>query len=310
MLPETAPFPADQIAALNQHHLADERRAADLAERVPRRLSGGDRTAACRRGTAGATGTADHPVRHRVRQRRGAGRCRAQGCRQARLRRAGARHGGCHPGADRRRAEPAGDRQHVGRGRSAATRDRFLRRADGRRCAAPRRLALCGAGAGRSRLREVLRDRPAVRRTLRRAGCDARGGADRVRSGLRGAGGNLDRRNAWHVAGRVGRAGGRRGHPCRFRASRCRCSRAGAARGRSRRRSPSVSASPAAGPRPTPGMSSCRWPGRASSTSRAIRLGSCRATIRRWWTRCWRRRAWRATRRCARSCWSGSTSPR
>ena len=28
----------------------------------------------------------------------------------------------------------------------------------------------------------------------------------------------LDRRNAWHAAGRVGRAGGRRGHPCRFRA--------------------------------------------------------------------------------------------
>ena len=161
MLPETAPFPAEQIVALNSIISAHQRRAADLAERLPRRLSGGERAAAGRGRAAGAPGAADHPVRHRIRQRRGAGRCGAQGGRQAGLRRAGARHGGCHAGAGGRRAEPAGDRQHLGRGRSAAARDRFLRRADGRRCAALRRRALCRAGAGRPRLREVLRDRPA-----------------------------------------------------------------------------------------------------------------------------------------------------
>ena len=64
----------------------------------------------------------------------------------------------------------------------------------------------------------------------------------------------------------------------------------GAARGHSRRRSPSASGSPAADRRPTPGMWSCRSRVRASSTSRAIRLGSCRRTIRRWWMRCWPQR--------------------
>ena len=187
MLPETAPFPAEQIVALNSIISRHQCRAADLAERLPRRLSGGERAAAGRGRSAGASGAAHHPVRDRIRQRRGAGRCGAQGGRQAGLRRTGAGHGGCHAGAGGRRAEPAGDRQHLGRGRSAAARHRLLRRADGRRCAALRRRALCGAGAGRPRLREVLRDRPAVRRTLRRAWCHAGRRAGRVRPGLRNA---------------------------------------------------------------------------------------------------------------------------
>ena len=56
-----------------------------------------------------------------------------------------------------------------------------------------------------------------VRRTLRRAGCHAGGRADRVRPGLRGAGRRLDRRDAGHAAGGAWRAGGGRGHPRRFR---------------------------------------------------------------------------------------------
>ena len=50
----------------------------------------------------------------------------------------------------------------------------------------------------------------------------------------------------------------------------------GPAPGRSRRRSPSASGCRAAGPRRTRGMSSCRSKAPASSTSRAIRSGSCR----------------------------------
>ena len=217
MLPETAPFPAEQIVALNSIIARTKAEQRTWLERLPRRLSGGERTTAGRRRPAGASGAAHHPVRDRIRQRRDAGRCGAQGGRQAGLRRTGARHGGCHAGAGGRRAEPAGDRQHLGRGRSAAARDRFLRRADGRRCAALRRRALCGAGAGRPRLREVLRDRPRVRRPLRRAGCDAGGRADRVRPGLRNTGRRLDRHDAGHAAGGAWRAGGGRGDPRRFR---------------------------------------------------------------------------------------------
>ena len=117
------PGRSDQRA--EQHHVGDQRGAADLAERLSRRLPGGDRAAAggCR--AARAPRAAHDPVRHRIRQRRGAGRCRPQGGRQAGLCRAGARHGGCHARPGGRRAEPAGDRQHLGRGRSAATRGRL-----------------------------------------------------------------------------------------------------------------------------------------------------------------------------------------
>ena len=61
----------------------------------------------------------------------------------------------------------------------------------------------------------------------------------------------------------------------------------GTAHGRSRRRSPSASGSPAADRRPTPGMWSCRSRVRGSLMSRVICWGSCRRTIPRWWTRCW-----------------------
>ena len=214
MLPETAPFPADQITALNRDHVRHQRGTADLAERLPCRVSGRQRPGSGRRRAAGTTGTAHHPVRHRIRQRRGARRRGAQGRGKARLRRARARHGGHHARAACRRAEPAGDRQHLGRGRSAAAGDRFPRRPDGRRRAAPRWRALCGAGAGRSRLCQVLRDRPAVRRTLLRAWRQTGGRADRLRPRLRDAGQCVDRRHARAFENRTRRdRRGLRGHP-------------------------------------------------------------------------------------------------
>ncbi len=56
--------------------------------------------------------------------------------------------------------KPADRRLHLGRGRPAATRRRLFRNADGRRCAALRKDPLRRAGAGRPGLRAVLRDRP------------------------------------------------------------------------------------------------------------------------------------------------------
>ena len=101
-----------------------------------------------------------------------------------------------------------------------------------------------------------------------------------MRPRLRDAGGNLDRRNAWHAAGRVGRAGGWRGHPRRLRAPRCRDCRLephAAVRGGGDRTRPPV------GQPVHIGHLACRVVarrGRASSMSRATRSGSCRSMIR------------------------------
>ena len=142
-------------------------------------------------------------------------------------------------------------------------------------------------------------------------GGDAGRRPDRVRPRLRGAGQRLDRRHAGQLQAELGEpeAGAAVIH-VDFARARGGAPRPTAARGRSRRRSPSASGSPAAGPRPTPGIWSCRSTGPASPTSRAIRWASCRRTIRRWSMRCWRRRAWPAMRHCVRRCRSSSTSPR
>ena len=88
--------------------------------------------------------------------------------------------------------------------------------------------------------------------------------------------GSVDRRRAGQAAGGAGRAGGRRGHSRGLRSPAARRPPAIAGRGHSRRRSPSASGSAAAVPPPTHGMSSCRWRVPASLMSRAIRSGSCR----------------------------------
>ena len=169
--------------------------------------------------------------------------------------------------------------------------------ADG--CPAPHRPALRGAGAGRPRLCEFLRDRPADRRSAGGAGRHAHRSAHRLRPGFSEAGGWLDRRDA--ARDRAGSGTGRSGDPCRFRAP-------GRARriapARSMPRSPRRSTSTAAAPTSRRTMSNCRWPARASPMSRAIRLASCRATIRRWWRRCC---AGRAGRRRGAACGADRT---
>ena len=79
MLPETAPFPADQIVALNRIMSGTTAEQRTWLSGFLAGLSGGDRAAAGRGRAAGTPCTADHPVRDRVRQRRGAGGCGAQG---------------------------------------------------------------------------------------------------------------------------------------------------------------------------------------------------------------------------------------
>ena len=165
--------------------------------------------------------------------------------------------------------------------------------ADGR--AAPRRPAFRRAGAGRPRLCEVLRDRQADRRAAGGAGRHAHRPADRLRPGFPEAGRGLDRHHA--ARDRPGGGARRRGDPCRFRP-------AGGRRrivpARSTPRSQRRSTSTACAPTSRRIMSSCRWPVPASPTSRAIRSGSCRATIRAWSRTCCAWPARTATRRCMR----------
>ena len=166
--------------------------------------------------------------------------------------------------------KPAGDRQHLGRGRSAATRRSLHVRADGDERAAPCRVALRRAGAGRPRLCEVLRDRQADRRAARGVGRHAHCPARRLRPGFPEARRRLDRRHA--ARDRAGAGTGRRGDPCRFRPPR---RRRRIVRARSTPRSPRRSTSTAAAPTSRRTMSSCRWPAPASPMSRAIRSVLC-----------------------------------
>ena len=201
ILPESAPFPAEHIRALNAVMARDQRRAAPLARGLSRGLPRRDRQA---RGAAGGGAgrwprqdPAHDPVRDRIRQRRGGrGRCE-EGGGQAGLRRAGCVDmAETDPGRDRQGRAPAGDRQHLGRGRSARARGRVLPGADGRGRAALRGRAVRGAGARRFQLRQLLRDRPADRRAPGSARRQADRAAGRLRPRLRGAGGGVDQGRA------------------------------------------------------------------------------------------------------------------
>ena len=78
----------------------------------------------------------------------------------------------------------------------------------------------------------------------------------------------------------------------------------------SRPRSPNASVCPAAARPRTPGTWKCRWRAPASSTNRVIRSALCRRTIRRWSTRCCMPPDSLATRSCGRNCSTSTTSPR
>ena len=194
ILPESAPFPVEHIRALNavmaetnveqRHWLAGFLAGYHAATALP---------AAAPQADAARQDPAHDPVRDRIRQRRG-GRGRGEeGRRQAGLCRAAGRHGRDHPGRDRYGAPPAGDRQHLGRGRSAGAGDRVLSGAAGRRCAELRGHPVQRAGARRFELRQLLRGRPAARCAPGRARRRADRAADRLRPRLRDAGGATGR---------------------------------------------------------------------------------------------------------------------
>ena len=135
--------------------------------------------------------------------------------------------------------------------------------------------ALRRAGAGRSGLCEVLRDRPAVSTS----GCAALGAhahraADRMRPGLRDAGRRLDRRHAGALQRRAGEPEPGRGHPCRFRPRprprTARCSRTRPFEAEITERD-QPQQQPVRHPRP--GMWSCRWPVPASTYEPGDSLG-------------------------------------
>ena len=112
---------------------------------------------------------------------------------QARLQADTGRHGRSRSDGAQRGEAPGGHRRHLGRGRTARPSGASLRRADGRRRAAPRRRRIRRPGARRHRLRGVLRRRQKNRRTARRARRETRGRAGRLRSRLRRTGRQLDR---------------------------------------------------------------------------------------------------------------------
>ena len=215
---------------------------------------------------------------------------RAQSCRQTGVCRTGARHGGCHAGADGRDAQNLlviastwgeGDPPQRAIDFFAALMADDAPRFDGMRYAV---LALGDrAYAKFCETGRLFDERFAA------LGREADGRADRMRSGLRGAGRRVDRWRRWAC---------------------CRPSSASRRPARSfmwisrarRRRLPSWTRTRPfeaeitehirlSGSRST----SDTWhvelslEGAGSNTSRAIRSGSCRATIRRWWMRCWTR---------------------
>ena len=196
---------------------------------------------------------------------------------QAGLRREAARHGRGQPGRGRGPAQPPGDREHLGRGRSAGARRRVLQGADGRRRAALRWRALRRARARRFELRQFLRGRAPHRCAPRGAGRRADRAAGRVRSRLRSAGRGLVGRRA-RGAGQARRAGsgaGRRPaatiiHVDFAAPRRLRCTPRPI---RSPPRSPRASTSTAAARPSRRSISSCRSRARASTFEPGDSLG-------------------------------------
>ncbi len=152
VLPESAPFPAEHIRALNsvmaqssveqRHWLSGFLAGYHAATAVP--------VAACFT-RCPPQDPLDHSVRNRIGQCRRGRRGRQESCGQAGLRGEAARHGRCHSGGCLGGGEPSGDRQHLGRRRSAGACGRVLPGADGRGRAALRGRALRRAGARRFR---------------------------------------------------------------------------------------------------------------------------------------------------------------
>ena len=287
-----------------------------MAERLSRRLSRRDRRrAACGarpRSRAARAPPAHDPVRDRIGQRRGYRRRSQEGRGQAGVRGKAPRHGRGEPGGDRRRGQCAGGRQHLGRRRSARARRRVLRRAHGRGRAAPGGRALCGPGARRFQLCQLLRGRPPHRRPSRDAGRGTDRAAGRLRSRLRGAGHGLVRERA-RGAGQARRAGSccgspwRRHHPRRLRgAPHIALFESQSVPGRDHRehqfeRQPLDQADD---------PSEVSLEGSGSPSRPAIRSASSRRTTRGWSTRCCARRISTAIARCKPSSRATSTSRR